>query len=223
MKPWDILTFDCYGTLIDWDRGITEAFRAALAASGVTLPLDQVLAAYHQIEPAVQAEPFRRYRDVLTEAVRRVAARLDWRLPESRTSFLADSLPSWTPFVDTNHALERLAGAGCRLGILSNTDDDLLAATRRHFTVPFEAGLIITAQQVKSYKPAATHFETARARIAGGRWLHVAQSHFHDIAPAGRLGIPSAWINRTGERPRGPGAALTEVRTLGEFASWMVD
>ena len=221
MKPWDILTFDCYGTLIDWNRGITEAFRDALAASGMTLPLGQVLAVYHEIEPAVQAGPFRRYREVLTETARQVATRLHWNLPESRASFLADSLPSWPPFADTNEALERLARAGCRLGILSNVDDDLLAATRRHFTVAFEPSLVITAQQVKAYKPAAAHFETARGRMVGGRWLHAAQSYFHDIAPARGLGIPAAWINRTGERPPAATAALTEVGTLGAFADWM--
>jgi 2-haloalkanoic acid dehalogenase type II len=221
MRGWDIVTFDCYGTLIDWDRGIGEAFRAVLVADGVDLPLHRVLATYHEIEPVVQAEAFRGYRDVLTETTRRVAARLDWTLPQSRASFLADSLPSWTPFPDTNRALERLAGAGHRLGILSNVDDDLLAGTRRHFTVSFESGLIITAQHVKSYKPAAGHFETARARIGGARWLHAAQSYFHDIEPAGRLGIPSAWINRTGERPGQPSGALAEVRTLAEFADWM--
>lgn len=221
MKPWDVLTFDCYGTLIDWDRGIAEAFRTALAADGVTLALEGVLAAYHEIEPAVQAEAFRSYRDVLTETTRRVAARLDWRLPQSRASFLADSLPSWTPFGDTNQALERLAGAGCRLGILSNVDDDLLAGTRRHFTVPFEPSLVITAQQVKSYKPAVPHFETARARIGDARWMHAAQSYFHDIEPARRLGIASAWINRTGQQPPAASGALTEVGTLAEFADWM--
>ncbi|MGH7333013.1 MAG: HAD family hydrolase [Candidatus Rokuibacteriota bacterium] len=222
MKPWDIVTFDCYGTLIDWDRGIAEAFRRALAADGVDLPLHRVLAAYHEIEPVVEAEPFRRYRDVVAETTRRVAARLDWTLPPSRASFLAESLPNWTPFPDTNEALERLAEAGCRLGILSNVDDDLLAGTRRHFTVPFESSLVITAQHVKSYKPAAAHFETARARIGGGRWLHAAQSYFHDIAPALRLGIPSAWINRPGKQLGAASGALTEVRTLAAFAEWMI-
>ena len=222
MKPWDIVTFDCYGTLIDWDRGIAEAFRTALAADRVDLPLYHVLAAYHEIEPVVQAEPFRRYRDVLTETALRVAARLDWRLPMSRASFLADSLPSWTPFPDTNQALEKLARAGFRLGILSNVDDELLSGTRRHLPVTFEPSLVITAEQVKSYKPAAAHFETARARIGGDRWLHAAQSYFHDIQPARRLGIPSAWINRTGEQADAASGALTEVRTLAAFAEWMI-
>ncbi len=221
MRHWDVVTFDCYGTLIDWDRGIAAAFRNALAGDGMPLPLEQVLAAYHEIEPVVQAEAFRTYRDVLTETSRRVAARLGWMLSDARATFLADSLPSWMPFDDTNGALERLARAGCRLGILSNVDDALLAGTRRHFTVAFDPELIITAQQVRSYKPAASHFETARARLGGQRWLHAAQSYFHDVTPARRQGIPVAWINRKGERPAEPSGAQAEFRTLSEFADWL--
>jgi len=221
MRRWDVVTFDCYGTLIDWDRGIAAAFRAAIAADRVSLDLDRVLAAYHELEPVVQAETFRSYRDVLTETARRVAARLGWALPEARARFLPESLPGWTPFADTNAALERLGRAGCRLGILSNVDDDLLAGTRRHFTAAFDPELIITAQQVRSYKPAAAHFETARARLGGQRWLHAAQSYFHDVVPARNLGIPVAWINRKGETPPQPSGAVAEFRTLGEFADWM--
>lgn len=221
MRRWDVVTFDCYGTLIDWDRGIAAAYRAALSADGVSLDLDHVLAAYHELEPVVQAETFRSYRDVLTETSRRVAARLGWALPETRARFLPQSLPGWTPFADTNAALERLGRAGCRLGILSNVDDDLLAGTRRHFAVAFDPALVITAQQVHAYKPAAAHFEAARARLGGQRWLHAAQSYFHDIVPARNLGIPVAWINRTGEAPPQPSGAIAEFRTLEEFADWM--
>jgi len=221
MRGWDVVTFDCYGTLIDWDGGIAAAFRGALAADRVSLDLDRVLAAYHELEPVVQAERFRSYGDVLTETARRVATRLGWALPEARARFLPESLPGWTPFADTNAALGRLARAGCRLGILSNVDDDLLAGTRRHFTETFDPTLIITAQQVRSYKPAAAHFEAARAKLAGQRWLHAAQSYFHDVVPARNLGIPVAWINRKGETPPQPSGAVAEFRTLGEFADWM--
>jgi 2-haloalkanoic acid dehalogenase type II len=221
MRRWDVVTFDCYGTLIDWDRGIAAAFRAALAADRVSLDLHRVLAAYHELEPVVQAETFRNYRDVLTETARRVAARLGWALPETRARFLPESLPGWTPFADTNAALERIARAGCRLGILSNVDDDLLAGTRRHFTAAFDPELIITAQQVRAYKPAAAHFEAARARLGGQRWLHTAQSYFHDVVPARNLDIPVAWINRKGETPPQPSGAVAEFRTLSEFADWM--
>lgn len=221
MRRWDVLTFDCYGTLIDWERGIANAFRTAAAAGGVKLDLTAVLAAYEEIEPVVEAERFRPYREVLTETARRVAARVGWALPEARARFLAESLPHWLPFPDTNPALERLAAAGHRLGILSNVNDDLLAGTRRHFTVGFDADLVVTAQQVRSYKPAAGHFELARRRIGDRAWLHVAQSFFHDVAPARRLGIPVVWINRKETRPTEPSGAEAEFPTLAEFADWL--
>ncbi len=196
-REYDIVTFDCYGTLIDWEDGLRRAFLEAAAVDGVTLDPKAVLAAYAEIERVVEAEPYRSYRDVLTEAARRVAARLRWRLHESRARFLVDTLTTWTPFPDTNPALERLARAGHRLGILSNVDDDLLAGTRRHLTVQW--GLVVTAQQVRSYKPAHGHFLAARRAIGGDRWLHAAQSYVHDVVPARTLGIPVAWVNRKGE------------------------
>jgi 2-haloalkanoic acid dehalogenase type II len=218
-RRYDVVTFDCYGTLIDWERGISAAFAAAMAADGVSLDLARLLAAYHEIEPAVQAETYRPYRDVLTETARRVATRVGWQLAESRAGFLADSLPQWPPFPDTNPALERLNAAGYRLGILSNVDDDLLAGTRRHFTAPFE--LVVTAQQVRSYKPAPAHFTAARQRVGGGRWLHAAQSYFHDIEPARALAIDHAWINRKGERPSRGGEVDQQFRDLAGLAGWL--
>lgn len=221
MRRFDVVTFDCYGTLVDWERGIADAFRAAAAAVGVALDVAALRAAYHEIEPAVQAEGFRRYRDVLGETARRVAARLGWPLPEARAGFLADTLPSWPPFADTGAALARLAGAGLRLGILSNVDDDLLAGTRHHLPAVFDAGLVITAEQVRSYKPGRAHFEEARRRIGGAGWLHAAQSLFHDAVPARALGIPMAWINRQAERPAEPPGVTAEFPTLAAFADWI--
>jgi 2-haloalkanoic acid dehalogenase type II len=221
MQRWDVVTFDCYGTLIDWETGIAGAFRDRTGTARAPGEVQAALAAYHEIEPAVQAEKFRPYRDVLAEAARRVAARLGWRLPESQATFLADSLPSWPPFPDTNAALGRLATMGCRLGILSNVDDDLLAGTRRTLAPVFDPALIVTAQQVRSYKPTPGHFEEARRRIGGAGWIHAAQSLFHDIAATRALGIPSVWINRAGERPPGPTDAVAEFRTLAAFADWM--
>ncbi len=218
-RPYDVVTFDCYGTLIDWERGITTAFDRAARADGLRLDPAAVLAAYHEVEPAVQGEGYRRYRDVLGEAAGRVAGRLGWSLAAGRARFLADSLADWPPFSDTNPALARLAGAGYRLGILSNVDDDLLAGTRRHFTVAFE--FWVTAQQVAAYKPARPHFDRGRELAGGRRWLHAAQSWFHDVAPARALGIPVAWINRKGERPGGGGPPDREVRTLAELADWL--
>jgi 2-haloalkanoic acid dehalogenase type II len=217
-RPYDIITFDCYGTLIDWEGGIAGAFTRAVVGTGGRIDPHTVLAAYERIEPVVQAERYRTYREVLTESARRVAKELGWALPEARADFLAESLPFWIPFPDTNAALERLFKAGYPLGILPNVDDDLLPGTRKHVTVPFD--LIVTAHQVGSYKPADGHFTTARERIGGRRWLHAARSHFHDVTPCKRLGVPVAWINRAGET-RGEPRPDRELSTLTALADWL--
>ncbi|MGH7381510.1 MAG: HAD-IA family hydrolase [Candidatus Methylomirabilales bacterium] len=218
-RPFDVITFDCYGTLIDWEEGIGTAFAAAAALAGVMLDHTAVLQAYGEVEPAVEAEGYRSYRAVLAETARRVAVRLGWPLTEKRAGFLADSLPDWQPFADTNPALDRLVAGGYRLGILSNVDDDLLAGTLRHFGVTFD--LLVTAEQVRSYKPAPRHFHAARRWMGGRRWLHAAQSLFHDVSPARSLDISVAWVNRKSERGPNGGHAVREFRTLLELADWL--
>jgi 2-haloalkanoic acid dehalogenase type II len=217
-RSYDVITFDCYGTLIDWERGIRAAFAAIAAALRLPVDADKAVKLYVELEATVEAGPHRSYRAVLTETARRIALRLGWPLPESRAGFLADSLPAWPPFPDTNPALRRLDEAGYRLGILSNVDDGLLAWSRRHLTGSFE--IVVTAQQVRSYKPAPPHFTTARERIGGQRWLHAAQSYFHDVTPCRALGIPVAWINRKGETPEGA-RPEHEFRTLTGLADWL--
>lgn len=210
-RLYEVITFDCYGTLIDWERGIAEAF--ARAAGERPLDVAALLSAYAAIEPVVEAEVYRPYREVLVETARRVAAHLGWDLTAEAARFLAESLPSWPPFPDTNPALERLVAAGYRLGILSNVDTDLLTATRRHLTVSFD--IIVTAEQTGSYKPAYGHFLRARERIGDASWLHAAQSYFHDVAPAVALNVPVAWINRKGETlAEGVPGPVYEVRDL---------
>jgi 2-haloalkanoic acid dehalogenase type II len=204
MTRFDVITFDCYGTLIDWESGI----RAAFARAG--FDSDAALRTYAEIEPMVERESYRSYRDVLTETAARVAKKLG--KPDVNPTFLAESLPSWMPFADTNPALERLRRAGIRLGILSNVDDDLIAETRRHFTAEFD--LVITAQQVRSYKPASPHFLTARQRIGDAKWLHAAQSNYHDIVPTNQLGIANAWINRHAAKALPGGKPKYEFRDL---------
>jgi 2-haloalkanoic acid dehalogenase type II len=218
-RPYDVITFDCYGTLIDWESGIAEAFAESAAEDGVRLDRHAVLGAYAQVEPEVEHQRYRPYREVLHESASRVAQMLGWRVAYERCTFLALSLPRWKPFADTNAALASLAGAGCRLGILSNVDDDLIAETRKQFSVPFD--IVITAQQVRSYKPAPAHFTTARQRIGRARWLHAAQSNFHDVVPCNSLGIPTAWINRKGEKPLAGGTPTHEFRDLAALASFI--
>src|SRR5205085_10804825 len=151
---FDLITFACYGTLIDWEAGIVAAFQREAALHGKTLDAGAIIAAYHAEEAAVESEPYHAYREVLTKTARRVAARPGMSVNAERANFLVESLPHWQPFADTNPPLERLVKR-YRLGILSNVDDDLLAATREHFTVRFD--LIVTAQQVGSYKPSHGH------------------------------------------------------------------
>ena len=218
-RPFDVITFDCYGTLIDWEGGLAGAFQTTAAQDGLTLDRGAVLQALFDTERAVQAAQYERYRDVLTTTAVRAAQRLGWTITPERAAFLPQSLPGWSPFPDTNAALERLAAAGYELGILSNVDDDLLAGTRRHLRVPFS--LIVTAEQVRSYKPAPGHFTTARKRIGGRRWLHAAQSYFHDVEPAVAQGIPVAWINRNHESPHGAARPDRELPTLAELADWL--
>ena len=142
-RAYDVVTFDCYGTLIDWEDGIVSAFTREAAADGVSLDRSRIIGAYHEVEPTVEAERYESYRDVLARTARRVADRLGWELSEERSRFLPESLSDWSPFPDTNPALVDLAAAGHRLGILSNVDDDLLERTRTHFPVDFE--IIVTA------------------------------------------------------------------------------
>ena len=215
-RPYDIVTFDCYGTLIDWESGIREAFAAMAATRRTPVDQDKALALYAEIEPIVEAEPYEGYRDVLAETARRIALQLAWPLPPGRAGFLADSVRYWRPFPDTNRALLRLSAAGYGLGILSNVDDELLNWTRRHFLARFD--VVVTAQQVGSYKPAPGHFNAARAIIGSRPWLHAAQSYFHDVRPARALGIPVAWINRKGETATDGGRPDLEFPTLAALA-----
>ena len=218
MRPFDVVTFDCYGTLVDWETGIARAFQDAAAADGVTLDPAAVLQALFDTRPASEAPEYRSYREILTDEAVRVGGRLGWTIDRTRAAFLPDSLPRWMPFEDTNPALVRLSQAGYTLGILSNVDDDLLAGSRKHFTVPFDP--IVTAQQVGSYKPADGHFVAGRERIGSARWLHAAQSHFHDVTPARRHLIPSAWINRK-RLVRGEPRPDRELHSLTELADWL--
>lgn len=215
-----VLTFDCYGTLVDWETGIWRAFHAAAAEDGVSLDRDAVVAAYHAIEPMVESGPFRPYRDVLVETARRVAAECGWSIDRSRAEFLPRSLPDWPVFADTNPALERLA-AHYRLGILSNVDHDLLAGTERNLAV--EIDFQVTADRVESYKPDLAHFEAARPFVGNANtWLHVAQSLFHDVVPASCMGIPVVWINRKGERPPADSPRPDrELPDLAALADWL--
>jgi 2-haloalkanoic acid dehalogenase type II len=216
----DVITFDCYGTLVDWRSGIVDAFRMMAQRLGVSpSPAAEILALHAEIEPAVQQGTYTSYARVLELVALEMAARLGWRLAEGDEAFLPESLPRWPAFPETNPALERIIGIGCRLGILSNIDDALLDATRKQFTVDFD--VVVTAQQVRSYKPAHSHFHTARSAVGSRGWVHAAQSYFHDVCPAVALGIPVVWVNRLGEVPTARARPDAEVRDLAGLAAWV--
>lgn len=187
-------TFDCYGTLIDWNRGIsTEMARLWPEADG-----ERLLARYHAVEPLIQEGRALPYKEVLTRALRAVAAIEGLPLDPQEADALARSLPSWPPFPEVPDALRELRRRGWKLGILSNTDPDLLDASLQRIGVPVD--LTITAREAGSYKPALGHWRVFRERVTPEVQVHVAASLFHDIAPARELGIPAVWINRLGER-----------------------
>lgn len=215
-----VITFDCYGTLIDWETGIWNAFREAAAADGVTLEREAVIDSYHAIEAMVEKGKYRPYREVLAETARRVAAECGWTISPEQAEFLPRSLPSWLPFSDTNGALDRLAGR-YRLGILSNTDEDLLERTCEHFPIEFD--FWVTADRVESYKPDLAHFEAARPFVGDSSgWLHVAQSLYHDVAPARCVGVPVVWVNRKGESLLSDSPTpAREVPDLAALAEWL--
>ncbi len=216
---WETVSFDCYGTLVDWEAGIRGAFRQAAAADGVELDGDRIISAYHAIEPQVQSEDYRSYREVLAATALGVARRLGWHLEPQRARFLAESLPDWPVFPDTRPALERLKSRFA-IAILSNVDDDLLRGSIDRIGVEFD--WTITAERVRSYKPAPAHFRAALERAGGAaRLLHAAASYFHDIGPAAELGIAAVWINRKAEQAPRKGGPRHTVSDLTELVDWL--
>ena len=190
------LTFDCFGTLIDWRHGFLTTGELLFPGRG-----GDFLEAYGALESAVESErPFRRYREVLTETTRRAARRLSLELNPDDAGALAATLPYWRPFPDVGLALTRLAGEGWKLALLTNCDRDLIAETRRRLPVQFDA--VVTAEDVSAYKPDHAHFDRFRSTFGkqADAWIHCAQSYFHDIRPAYELGVRRIWVNRLREK-----------------------
>ena len=189
------LTFDCYGTLIDWECGILNTLRPLLSRYGVAASSEAILRSYVQNEARLEQGQWIPYRELLRGVMRGIASDLAFRLAPGEGSALVESLPAWPPFSDTVAALERLSSR-FQLVILSNTDDSLFQETQKQLKVRFAE--LITAEQVKSYKPAHAHFHEALRRlgVSANHVLHVAQSLYHDHVPARELGFHTAWINR---------------------------
>jgi 2-haloacid dehalogenase len=210
----DTLTFDCYGTLIDWERGIADALSPVLARHGHPLDDEAILERYALIESALEAGPYLSYREVLRRGLDALGAQLGFEPSEPERHVFGASVADWPAFADSRAVLARLKER-YRLVILSNVDDDLFAASAARLGVAFDE--VITAQQVGSYKPALRNFEAAIERVGpADRILHVAQSLFHDIAPARRVGLRAVWVNRRAGRPGSGATAPSDARPEAE-------
>jgi len=220
MDRW--ATFDCYGTLIDWNGGI----RRELAQIFGEDEADWLLERYHRIEPELQSSGTLTYREVLAKALERLAEEEDVELADRERDALVRSLPSWEPFSDVREALDEARKRGWRLAILSNTDPDLVEASKGQMATPIDETIV--ASDIGSYKPGHRHWEEFFRRTGADRagHVHVAASLFHDIAPARELGLRSVWINRLGEhRPGGtakPDRELPDLRRLADTLDELV-
>jgi 2-haloacid dehalogenase len=202
----EILTFDCYGTLIDWESGITQAVGKVLEAHDKVMERDELLERYAVAEAEIESDRYRPYRDILTEIMKQFCRTVGIEPKPAELTILVDSLPDWPPFDDTVASLRQLS-TKFKLAVISNIDDDLFEATRR--TLEVDLDFVITAAQVGAYKPDLAVFSYALGRIGRpkDRFLHCAQSLYHDIAPARALGLHTVWINRR-EGLSGFGATL---------------
>ena len=220
---FDVLTFDCYGTLIDWEAGLLAALRAPMAAHGVNDTDDRLLGSFATHEAALEAGKYRPYRSVLAGVLEAVLRERGSAATPEETAAFGGSVADWPAFADSAAALARLH-TRFRLGVITNCDDDLFAASNRRLGVTFDP--VITAQQVGGYKPDHRNFEVAFERIGvpRERILHVAQSLFHDHVPAKQLGLTTVWIDRrqgqTGSGATPPAAAVPDlaVPSMAAFA-----
>jgi 2-haloacid dehalogenase len=211
-KKLTFVSMEVYGTLIDWETGIYRAFQAEAEKDGFTIDRDELIALFIQIQREITAGSYELYAEVLRRTAVCCAAELGWELEPVRSSFLPNSIPSWPPFRDTNALLDRLKKK-YQIGLISNIDDKLLGATRRHFRSDFD--LVVTAQQVRSYKPDPAHFKECQRRIGGkSGWIHVATSLYTDVQPCMKLKIPVIWINRKKEQLEGKQKPDAEVKDL---------
>src|SRR5437588_10649026 len=216
-KHISFVTFDVYGTLIDWEKGAYEAFAAEADHDGFTIERDELIPLFHEVQQQIQAGSYELYAEVLRRTAVQIAKELGWPLEPSRSGFLPDSVKRWPPFKETNSTLQKIAKKH-KIGLISNIDDKLLGETRRH--IPLDFDLVVTAQQVRSYKPDPAHFTECERRIGGKPgWVHVGASYYHDVEPCLKRKIPVVWVNRNKqELEPGQKKPDSEVATLREAA-----
>ncbi len=219
------VTFDVYGTLIDWETGVYEAFAREAQRDEFALPdRSELITLFHEVSREIEAGSYELYAEVLRRTALEVANRMEWKLEPSRSGFLPDSIPRWVPFKETNPQLQKLAKK-YQLGLISNIDDKLLGLTRRH--IPTDFDLVVTAQQVRAYKPELAHFTEFARRIGGKKgWVHVTSSHYHDVVPCLKQRVPVIYVNRSKQplessqkKPTAEASTLREAAKLLEEAA----
>jgi 2-haloacid dehalogenase len=217
LKSIEWVTTDCYGCLIDWEKGIADAFEAEAERDGLTIDTKALLERFFEVQAQIMAGSYELYAEVLRRATVKVAGEIGWEIEPSRAQFLPDSVARWQPFREANAAMDRLGGR-YGLGIVTNNDDKLLGVSRQHLRT--ELGLVVTAQQVRSYKPDPTHFKEAARRIGGKKgWLHIGSDYETDIAPVLKMNVPAIWVNRKGEKLEGRKAPDATVKNLRDAAT----
>jgi 2-haloacid dehalogenase/putative hydrolase of the HAD superfamily len=210
------VTTDCYGTLIDWEKGIVDAVRREADKDGFSFDETAFLARFMEVQAEIMAGSYELYAEVLRRAIVKVAGEMGWEVEPSRAQFLPNSVAYWLPFREANAAMDRIRRR-YEIGIVSNIDDKLLGISRRHLRT--ELDLVVTAQQVRSYKPDPTHFREAARRMGGKRgWLHIGCDYTNDVAPLLRMNVPVIWVNRHGERLEGRRAPSATVRNFRDAA-----
>jgi 2-haloacid dehalogenase/putative hydrolase of the HAD superfamily len=210
------VTTDCYGTLIDWEKGILEAFAEEAEEDGFTYDEQKLIDRFLEVQAEVMSGSYELYAEVLRRAAVKVAGEIGWELEPSRAQFLPDSVERWLPFREANAAMDRLGGR-YDIGIVSNIDDKLLGVSRRHLRTDLD--LVVTAQQVRSYKPEPAHFKECARRIGGKKgWVHIASGYDSDVAPLLKMNVPVIWVNRRGEKLDGRKPPTAQVKTFRDAA-----
>ena len=216
LKDIKWVTTDCYGTLIDWEKGILEAFNKEADKDGFSFDDAKLIDRFLEVQAEVMSGSYELYAEVLRRTAVKVAGELGWELEPSRAQFVPDSVGRWLPFREANAAMDRLANR-YDIGIISNIDDKLLGVSRRHLRTDLD--LVVTAQQVRSYKPDPAHFKECARRLGGKKgWVHVGSGYETDVAPLLAMKVPVIWVNRRGEKLDGRKKPDAEVRNFRDAA-----
>jgi len=219
LNDYQVFTFDCYGTLIDWETGVLTAVAPILSNHNIHLTNEQIFNAFGEIENEIEAGEYIKYRQVLRNVVKKMGDRFNFTPNLTEIDALAASLTTWRPFPDTVEALQVLKQK-FKLAVISNVDDNLFSETVKHLQVDFDC--VITAEQIKTYKPSHNNFHVAFDKIGlpKEKILHVAASVYHDIIPAKALGMSAVWVNRRGvKQDSGADLEVPDLKTLASIVS----